>query len=111
VSKASDGGKRLVSAIYTNAQFGVFSNAFFEEVCFALKANRFHPFKWVLDFEVTVATEAEEQSVSAEFDVVTHHCRVHSNQFNWEGFNNEFHLDCNCTDDNLNDLGFQKSVD
>jgi hypothetical protein len=82
VSKASIKIKRLVSAINTNARLGVFSNAFFKEVCFALEADCFHPFKWVLNFEVTVATEAEEQLVSAEFDVVTHHCRVHSNQFN-----------------------------
>ncbi len=111
MSKASVKGKRLVSAIDTNVQFGVFSTAFFEEVCFAFKANHVHPFKWVLNFEVTVATEAEEQSVSAEFDVVTHPCRVHSNQFNGEGFDNKFHLDCNCTADNLDDLGFRKSVD
>jgi hypothetical protein len=105
VSKASIKGKRLVSVINTNARFGVFSNAFFEKVCVALKANRFHPFEWVLDFEVTVATEAEEQLVSTEFDVVTHHCRVHSNQFGREGFDNEFHLDCNCTADNLDYSG------
>ena len=111
MSKASIKGKRLVSAIDTNVRFGVFSNAFFEEVCFAFKANHFHPFEWVLNFEVTVATKAEEQSVSAEFDVVTHPCRVPSNQFNGEGFDNEFHLDCNCTADNLDDLGFRKSVD
>jgi len=87
------------------------SNAFFEEVCFALKANRFHPFEWVPDFEGTVATEAEEQSVSAKIDVVTHHCRVHSDQFDGEGFDNKFHLDCDCFADNLGNLGFWKPVD
>ena len=92
MSKASIKGKRLVSAIDTNVRFGVFSNAFFEEVCFAFKANHFHPFEWVLNFEATVATKAEEQSVSAEFDVVTHPCRVPSNQFNGEGFDNSISI-------------------
>ena len=88
-----------------------YSNGFFEEVCFALKANHFHPFEWVPDFEVTVATEAEEQSVRAEFDVVTHHCTVHSDQFNGESLDNEFQFDCDCTADNLEDLVFRKTVD
>jgi hypothetical protein len=58
VSKASVKGKGLVSAVNANTRFGVFSNTFLEEVCFALKANRFHPFERVLDFEVMVAAKA-----------------------------------------------------
>jgi hypothetical protein len=50
MSKASIKGKGLVSAVNANTRFGVFSDAFLEEVCFALKANCFHPFKGVLDF-------------------------------------------------------------
>ncbi len=41
VSEASVKGKGLVGVVNTNAQFGVLSNAFLEEVCFALKADRF----------------------------------------------------------------------
>jgi hypothetical protein len=58
VSKANVKGKGLVSAVNANTQFGVFSDAFLKEVYFALKANCFHPFKRVLDFEVTVAAKA-----------------------------------------------------
>jgi hypothetical protein len=58
VSKASIKGKGLVSVVNANTRFGVFSDAFLKEVCFALKANCFHPFKQVLDFEVTVAAKA-----------------------------------------------------
>ena len=73
-----------------------------------MKANRFHPFEWVPSFEVTVAVaaKAEEELVGAEFDVVAHRSGVHSNQFDGEGINNKFHLNCNCTANDLNDSGF-----
>jgi hypothetical protein len=111
VSKASIKGKGLVSAVDTNAQFGVLSDAFLKEVYFALTTNHFHPLKRVPNVEVMVAPKAEEEAVGAEFDVVAHHSRVHSDQFNGEGINNEFHLNCNCTANDLNNLGFQKPVD
>ena len=53
MSEASVKGKRLVSTVNADARFGVFSNACFEKVCFALKANHFHPLEWVPNFEVT----------------------------------------------------------
>jgi len=111
VSEASVKGKGLVGAVNANARFGVLSDAFLEEVCFALKADHFRPFKWVPSFEVTVTAKAEKESVGAKFDVVAHHSGFHSNQFDGEGISNEFHLDCNCTADDLNDLGFRKPVD
>ena len=59
-----------------------------------------------------VTSEAEEKSVgTAEFDVVAHHCQVHSNQFDGEGINNEFHFNCNCTAHGLDDPRFWKPVD
>jgi hypothetical protein len=73
VSEASVKGKGLVSAVNANARFGVLSDAFLEEVCFALKADRFHPFERVPSFEVTVTAKAEKESVGAKFDVVAHH--------------------------------------
>jgi hypothetical protein len=50
--------KDLVGLVNANARFGVLSNTFLEEVCFALKADRLHPFEQVPNFEVTVATKA-----------------------------------------------------
>ena len=88
-------GKGLVGAVNTDVRFGVFFEAFFKDVCFALKTDCFHPFEWVPSFEVTVAAKAEEESVGAEFDVVAHCSGVHSDQFDGEGIDNEFHLDCN----------------
>jgi hypothetical protein len=76
-----------------------------------LKADCFHPFEWVPSFEVTVTAKAEKESVGAKFDVVAHHCGVHSNQFDREGISDKVHLNCNCTADDLNDSGFQKPVD
>ncbi len=111
VSEASVEGKGLAGAVNANARFGVLPDAFLEEVCFALKADCFHPFDQVPNFEVTVAAKAEEESVSAKFDVVAHHSGVHSNQFNGEGISNKFHLDCNCTAEDLNNSGFRKPVD
>ena len=111
VSEASVKGKGLVGAVNANARFGTLSNAFLDEVCFALEADCFHPFKRVPSFEVTVTAKAEKESVGANFDVVAHHSGVHSNQFDGEGISDEFHLDCNCTADDLNDSGFWKPVD
>jgi hypothetical protein len=54
VSEASVKGKGLVGAVNANARFGVLSDNFLEEVCFALKADRFHPFERIPSFEVTV---------------------------------------------------------
>ena len=57
-SEASVKGEGLVSAIDADARFGVFPDAFLEEVCFALEADCLHPFKRVPGFEVTVAAKA-----------------------------------------------------
>ena len=54
VSEASVKGKGLVGAVNANARFGVLSDSFLEEVCFALKADRFHPFERVPSFEVMI---------------------------------------------------------
>jgi len=58
VSKASVKGKGLVSTVNANIRFGVLSDAFLKEVCFALKANHFHSLERVPNFEVTVAAKA-----------------------------------------------------
>ncbi len=57
-SEASVKGEGLVGAIDADTRFGVFSDAFLEEVCFALKADCLHPFEQVPGFEVTVAAKA-----------------------------------------------------
>ena len=57
-SKTCVEGKDLVDPVNTNAQFGVLSDTFLEDVYFALKADHLHPFKRVPNFEVTVATKA-----------------------------------------------------
>ena len=57
-SKTIVEGKGLVDAINADTQFGVFSDAFLKEVCFALETDHLHPFKRVPNFEVTVAAKA-----------------------------------------------------
>ena len=57
-SEASVKGEGLVSAIDADARFGVFPDAFLEEVCFALEADCLHPLERVSGFEVTVAAKA-----------------------------------------------------
>jgi len=111
LSEANVKDKGLVGTVNANARFGVLPDAFLEEVCFALKADRFHPFERVPSFEVTVAAKAEKESVGAKFDVVAHHCGVHSDQFDGEGISDKFRLDCNCTADDINNSGFRKPVD
>jgi hypothetical protein len=39
-----------------------------------LQGDRLHSFERIPDLEVTAASEAEEKSIGAEFDVVAHHC-------------------------------------
>ncbi len=102
-SKTSIKSKGLVRTVDTNARFRVFPDSFLEEVLFTLQANCFHPFKQISNLEVTVAPEGEKKSIGADFDVVAHHCQVHSNQFDWEGVNNKFHLDFDCTAHDLDD--------
>ena len=111
VSEASVEGKGLVGAVNANARFGVLPDTFLKEVCFALKADRFHPFEWVPSFEVTVTAKAEKEPVGAKFDVGALNSGVHSDQFDGQGISDEFHLDCNCTADDLNDSGIRKPVD
>ncbi len=102
-SKTSIKSKGLVRTVDANAQFRVFPDSFLKKVCFTLQANCFHPFEQISDLEVTVAPKGEKKLIGAEFDVVAHHCRVHSNQFDGEGINNRFHLDFDCTAHNLKD--------
>ena len=75
-SKAGIKGKNLVSFVHSYPGFGVFSNAFFEEICFPLEADHFHPFEQVADFVVSLVAEGNQELVGAELDVVTHHGRV-----------------------------------
>jgi hypothetical protein len=110
-SEASVKSEGLVGAIDTDTRFGVFSDAFLKEICFALEADRLHPFERVPSFEVTVAAKAKEELVSTEFDVVAHHGGVHSDQFDGKGVNNEFHFDCNGAANDLDDSRFREPVD
>ncbi len=59
---------------------------------------------------MAATSKAEEKSVSAESDVVTHHSWIHPYQFHREGVNNEFHLDLNCTTYDLNDALLWKLI-
>ena len=74
VSKAGIKGEGLVSFIHSYTRFRVFANAFFEEVCFPLEADHFHPFERVAYFVlVSLVSKGNEESVGAKLDVVAHH--------------------------------------
>jgi hypothetical protein len=75
-----------------------------------LKADCFHPLKWVANFVVSTAARGNQESVGAELDVVAHHDQIHPNEFNREGINNEFHLNVNCTADDIDDTFFGKTI-
>jgi len=109
-SKTCVKGKDMVGPVNANTRFGVFSDTFLDEVCFALEADRLHPFERVPNFEVAFATKAQEESVSAEFDVVAHHGGVHPDQFDRKGINNEFHFNCNSAVNDLNNSRFWEPV-
>ncbi len=77
--KAGVKSKRLFQAINPNAQFGVFTNTFLEEVCISLQANCLHPFKPVPCFVVMLTSKGDKELIGIKFNVVAHHGRVHSN--------------------------------
>jgi hypothetical protein len=83
---------------------------FFEEICFPLKADHFHPLKRVADFVVSTAYKGNQELVGAELDVVAHHDQIHPNEFNREDIDNELHLNVNCTADDIDDAFFGKTV-
>ncbi len=84
---------------------------FFKEICFPLEADHFHPFEWVANFLVSLVAEGNQELVGAELDVVTHHGRVHPNEFNGEGINNKFHFNVDHAADDVGDACFRKAVD
>ena len=55
--------------------------------------------------------KVEKKSIGTEFDVITHHGRVHPNEFNWKGIDNEFHFDVYCTINNIKYAGLGEAVD
>ena len=110
VSKAGVKGKGSVHRVNVHTQFGVFSNTFLKKVSFALKDDCFHPFEQVYNIEVTVTAKAKEELVSAGFDVVAHHSGIHSNQFDREGIDDKFHLNCNRAANDLHNSGFWEPV-
>ena len=76
-----------------------------------MEADHFHPFEKVADFVVSLVAEGNQESVGAELDVVTHHGRVHPNEFDGEGINNEFHFNADRTADDVGDACCRKAID
>jgi hypothetical protein len=110
-SEACIKGKSLVSTVDSHSGHWIFSNAFFEEVCFPLDADHFYPFKPVASFVVSATAKGCQELVSAELDVVAYHGWIHSNEFNGEGIGYEFHFGFDCFTDDINDACFGKTVD
>jgi hypothetical protein len=93
---------KVWSALSTpTPDFEYYPMRFFEENCFPLEADHFHPIKRVANFVVSLAVQGNQKSVGAELDVVAHHGRVHPNEFDREGIEDKFHFNVNCTADNF----------
>ncbi len=75
-----------------------------------MNADCFYPLKWVANFVVSTAAKGDQESVGAGLDVVAHHDQIHLNDFNREGIDNKFHLNVNCTADDINEAFFRKTV-
>jgi hypothetical protein len=84
---------------------------FFEEICFPLEADHFHPFKRVTNFVVSLVATGNQELASAELDVVTHHGQIHPNDFDGEGINNKFHFGVDRAADDVSDACCRKVVD
>jgi hypothetical protein len=88
----------------THSQFNILSNTFLKEIGFPLQTYHLRPFEWIPGFIVTLTSEGDKKPIAAEFDVVAHHRRVHPNQFNRKGINNELHFNVGCAADNVHDV-------
>ena len=77
----------------------------------ALEADHFHPFKRIANFVVLLVAKGNQELVSAELDVVTHHGRVHPNEFDGESINNKFHFDVDRAADDAGDACCRKAID
>ena len=60
---------------------------------------------------MAVASKAKEKVISAESDVIAHRSRIHPDQFDGEGVNDEFHFYCNGAANDLNNSRFRKLID
>ena len=96
--------------VNAHSRFGVFSDSLLEEVCLTLETDCLHPFERVPNFVVVVAPEAEKESVSAKFDVVTHHGQVHPYRFDREGINYGFLFDLDRTAYDLNNARLREFI-
>ena len=45
---------------------------------------------------MSLTAEGDQEPVSAELDVVTHHGQIHPNEFDREGIDDEFHFNADC---------------
>ncbi len=86
------------------------SQQVFEEICFPLEAECFHPLKRDADFVVSTAAKVNQESVGTDLDAVAHHDQIYPNEFDMEGIDNESHLNVNCIADDIDDAFFGKTV-
>ena len=104
-SEASVKGEGLVSGIDADARFGVFPDAFLEEVGLALEGYEFHPVEGVGAVEQLAVSEGLEEAISDKFDVLSHEVRVHANEVTGEGIADEFAFNFDgASDDFMNEL-------
>lgn len=82
--------KRLVCRVDPNPGLAVLPYTLFEEVSFALKGNHLHPVERVCRVVLLLAPKLHEQSVGAEFDILSHESAVHAYQLHWQRGCDEF---------------------
>jgi hypothetical protein len=81
--------------------FSILSNTFLKEIGFPLQTYCLLPLEPIPGFIVRLASDGDKKLIGAKLDVVTHHGRVHPNQFNRKGINDELHFDVNCAADDV----------
>ena len=110
-SEASVKGEDLVKFVHSYTRLRVFANPFFEEVCFSLEADCFHPLERVVNVVVFLVSEGNQESVCTKLDVVAHHGQIHADEFNGEGISDKFHFYVDCAVDNLDVVCFVEAVE
>jgi len=98
-------GRRRSRSV-VDASLGVIRHTLFEEVGLALKRDHVHEIEGVGDIVDLLVAKSNEQTVSNEFDVLTHELGVHADEGDREGVSQELLFnDDGLFDDLLQELG------
>ena len=94
----------------SDSTLGVLSDSLFEKVGLSLEGDHFHPLEWVGGLVVLGGSQGNQETVSAELNVLCHQLGVHTDQLNRKGVADEFLLNVDSIGNNLDNALGRKLV-